>query len=260
MAKLTTYKIKILNWEKHNPKVKMKSGHTHFMFSKRFFNDQKIINLRAMDVLLFVNLLSIAADSMSDHVVITSRSLLNAMRLSGQSLADALMRLEEIQLLTYEKVVPNRIELNRIEYKGKELRPISEKIQNPVKQVDPPPLPELAVLWNENCGSLPKAQKTNNARNHKAKLRFSEDTVDSWIEVIKKIASSDFCLGKNERGWTATFDWLIQPETRLKVLEGKYENKIGFNKNYKAPAGNLQRTENADEEYKKMMEELNGNL
>lgn len=40
-----------------------------------------------------------------------------------------------------------------------------------------------------------------------------------------RISTSDFCRGKNERGWVATFDWLLQPDTAIKVLEGKYDNR-----------------------------------
>lgn len=85
-------------------------------------------------------------------------------------------------------------------------------------------LPRLAVLWNEHSGELSKVTKTNSSRNRLCEIRFKEDSEDEWIRTIKRIASSDFCLGKSDRGWMATFDWLLKPETRLKVLEGKYDN------------------------------------
>jgi hypothetical protein len=46
--------------------------------------------------------------------------------------------------------------------------------------------------------------------------------LDVWREVVRAIASSSFCVGQNGRGWRATFDWLVLPDTRVKVLEGKY--------------------------------------
>lgn len=36
---------------------------------------------------------------------------------------------------------------------------------------------------------------------------------------------SEFLKGKNERHWTATFDWLMKPNNMTKVLEGNYRNK-----------------------------------
>ena len=91
---------------------------------------------------------------------------------------------------------------------------------------DPPKPPKLIELWNEHCGGLPKVLKTNKSRNARISKRESEAPVDEWIEVIKRIASSNFCQGKNSKHWKADFDWLLQPEVRLKVLEGKYDNRL----------------------------------
>jgi hypothetical protein len=41
---------------------------------------------------------------------------------------------------------------------------------------------------------------------------------------VKRIASSAFCTGTNDRGWRATPDWLLRPDTAAKVLEGKYDD------------------------------------
>ena len=41
----------------------------------------------------------------------------------------------------------------------------------------------------------------------------------------KKAEKSDFLKGKNERNWTATFDWLIKDSNMAKVLDGNYDNR-----------------------------------
>ncbi len=88
-------------------------------------------------------------------------------------------------------------------------------------------LPALALLWNEHCGSLAKVRGTNAARNIRIKERLKEEpNLMAWAEVIQSVAKSDFCNGKSPTRWKADFDWLLQPEVRLKVLEGKYENRI----------------------------------
>jgi len=85
-------------------------------------------------------------------------------------------------------------------------------------------LPRLAILWNLNCGDLPKVLKTNVQRNRKATIRIKDHSEAEWHDIVKRIAASSFCVGKNNRTWKATFDWLLQPETSLKVLEGKYDD------------------------------------
>lgn len=88
-------------------------------------------------------------------------------------------------------------------------------------------LPRLVEIWNEHCGKLPKVQRTNRSRDSKIAVRWKEQSPDEWVGTVKKIAASDFCNGKSNTGWRATFDWLIKPETWLKVNEGKYDNNRG---------------------------------
>ncbi len=47
-----------------------------------------------------------------------------------------------------------------------------------------------------------------------------------WIDIINRISLSQFCTGTNNRSWRATFDWLLQPDTALKVLEGKFDDSL----------------------------------
>lgn len=56
--------------------------------------------------------------------------------------------------------------------------------------------------------------------------RWKEHSTDEfWREVIWGINQSEFCLGKNDRGWKADFDWFVRTDTAAKVIEGKYANK-----------------------------------
>lgn len=51
---------------------------------------------------------------------------------------------------------------------------------------------------------------------------YGEDKVVSAIEYIK---TSNFLQGKNNRGWSITFDWFVKPSNFPKVLEGNYDNR-----------------------------------
>jgi hypothetical protein len=85
----------------------------------------------------------------------------------------------------------------------------------------------LAELWNQNCGQLPKVQAVSSQREKKIKAALREygDDRDEWVQVISRMLSSSFLTGKNERGWRADFDFFIKAETRLRVMEGKYDSK-----------------------------------
>jgi hypothetical protein len=96
---------------------------------------------------------------------------------------------------------------------------------NPKREASGDALPMLAIIWNNNCGKLPKVQVMNAKRLRLANQRYRETGVSEWTEIVQRIAASDFCNGKNDRGWRADFDFLIQDTTRAKVREGKYDNR-----------------------------------
>ena len=87
-------------------------------------------------------------------------------------------------------------------------------------------LPRLAALWNQHSGELPKVRECGSARSKSARARWDEKPIEGyWVEVITRMAKSDFCNGASKTGWRADFDFLIRPETHIKVLEGKYDDR-----------------------------------
>lgn len=86
---------------------------------------------------------------------------------------------------------------------------------------------ELLKLWNTHAHpALPRAQEITDARHKHATARLRErPELEQWHGVVERISASDFCRGQNDRAWVATFDWLLKPDTAVKVLEGKYDNR-----------------------------------
>lgn len=85
-------------------------------------------------------------------------------------------------------------------------------------------LPKLAVIWNLHRGTLAEVRGCSGTRRGKVEARWKETPDESyWVKIVQRIAKSPFCTGDNDRGWLASFDFLIQPETRHKVDEGKYD-------------------------------------
>lgn len=87
---------------------------------------------------------------------------------------------------------------------------------------------ELAESWNDICtphGLRAVTLPLKGSRLEKAKVRLIEHpTVSFWEDVLNKIPTSKFLLGRSGNGtWKATFDWLIQNDKNcLKVMEGQY--------------------------------------
>lgn len=96
--------------------------------------------------------------------------------------------------------------------------------QNKTKRREPPP--PLDKIWNETVSKLPKVKACGKSRLVKMRSRWLENPdPEFWRGIIKRLEESPFCVGENDRGWVASFDFLLQPDTANKVLEGKYDSK-----------------------------------
>jgi len=79
--------------------------------------------------------------------------------------------------------------------------------------------------WNitaETLG-LPQAMKLTKRRRSQLRQRLKENGgLDGWNEALVAIQSSPFLLGQSASGWRADIDFLLQPSSFLKVIEGAY--------------------------------------
>jgi hypothetical protein len=83
--------------------------------------------------------------------------------------------------------------------------------------------------WNTKT-ELPSVKAVPSGRQRHLEARLKDSFwEENWKEAIDRIAASDFCLGKNDRKWRATFDFLLKPETVTKTMEGQYDNRNGKN-------------------------------
>lgn len=104
------------------------------------------------------------------------------------------------------------------------------------------PYQDIVEKWNSICGAyLPKVQKLSEARKQKIKARLQEfGKQEAWMPTVEalfeEIAASDFLRGDNNKGWTATFDWIFDsPKNWVKVMEGNYNNHRGVKKAAQQP-------------------------
>ncbi len=237
----TTYKIVVNGWQKHNSKKK--KGHPYIMLSTRFFDDHKIAVLTPQQKLAYIYILTRCGDDISSEIRATDKQMRSACGANTLRVQSTLDQLQSNQLLTYDKIEPlkNRIEVKRKEKKRSEVNTsTTEKIQTSeiqtslnLPQASGPP-EQLIKIWNDHCGTLPKAKGLNAQRRKLADARWRENpTSEFWVDVVKKTAESKFCNGKSDSGWRASFDWIIKGDSALKVIEGKYDNN-------KSPASTAQ--------------------
>lgn len=86
----------------------------------------------------------------------------------------------------------------------------------------------------QSGATIPKVKSIEGTRKKHVSARIREYGRNAFADMIRKAAASDFLNGRNERGFTATFDWLIRPSNFIKVIEGNYDS----NKNYSNSNGN----------------------
>ena len=79
--------------------------------------------------------------------------------------------------------------------------------------------------WNKLELQEIRSINKNTKRYSMLKTRIDEYSIDEVVQAIKSIDKSSFLKGKNDRGWTITFDWLVRPNNFIKVLEGNYIDK-----------------------------------
>lgn len=85
----------------------------------------------------------------------------------------------------------------------------------------------IVARFNSICTSLPKVQKLTPGRKNKVKSRIKEMKGDMQTleAVFSKIQASDFCCGRGNSKWKASFDWIFDNDKNwVKVIEGNYDN------------------------------------
>ena len=119
------------------------------------------------------------------------------------------------------ETVPNNYKDNNINNN------IDNLLGETAEKSDPVPYEKIKKLYNAICTSFSKVVTISPHRKKAIAARWKEYGGDlATFETMFTMAeASDFLKGKNDRNWTATFDWLLKADNMAKVLEGNYRNK-----------------------------------
>jgi len=107
-----------------------------------------------------------------------------------------------------------------------------ETVFNPSsKDMSSCPRKQILDLYHAHCPLLPTVRVMTPKRNQQLTARWKQDpkhrSLEFWERYFAYVAKSPFLNGNNNRGWTADFGWLVNPENFAKVIEGKYHKEGG---------------------------------
>ena len=89
------------------------------------------------------------------------------------------------------------------------------------------PYRDIVDLYHTICTSYPVLRTISKKRKQMMDERWAEyeGNLDTFRELFTIAEESPFLKGKNDRGWSADFNWLLDGENMPKVLEGNYSAK-----------------------------------
>jgi len=106
---------------------------------------------------------------------------------------------------------------------GDTLPSLLDQITLPKSQVE-----KAVDLWQNMAAEtgVPKIRGMTDDRKKKLRLRLRDiGGIDAWAEAMDKIRESQFCQGKNEKGWQISFTKILEPRILTNLLEGVYADK-----------------------------------
>ena len=116
---------------------------------------------------------------------------------------------------------PEKEKEKEIKIKKKE-KEIKEKDELPT----PPPFEQHVVdLYNTICLSLNPVETLTQRRIEAVDKLLLTSSMEQIEKLFRRAEATPFLKGDNRIRWKADFDWLINEDNMVKVLEGKYNDK-----------------------------------
>ncbi len=84
----------------------------------------------------------------------------------------------------------------------------------------------LLEIYEQERGALPPSRGWTQQRAGKCRARLGQRgfALEDFRAAVRRAGQTPFLCGGGERGWRASFDWLIANDTNfVKVLEGRYD-------------------------------------
>lgn len=91
----------------------------------------------------------------------------------------------------------------------------------------------IIAAYHEELPTLPQVRVWSKSRRAQLKARIDEcrargkaaDSADYWRNVFRKVAASDFLMGR-KGDWTGCdLEWILGAKNFVKIIEGRYDNR-----------------------------------
>lgn len=116
---------------------------------------------------------------------------------------------------------------DQIEERDGSYEPLSDRAdQTAEAKPEPDDLQPAFDAYNEAAreAGWPQVQKLTKARKASLKARIKDaGGLDGWRYALARARASPHLCGQNDRGWTASFDFLTQQSSFAKLMEGNYD-------------------------------------
>lgn len=120
-------------------------------------------------------------------------------------------------LQTAPKTTPNVAPIYK---QNKTKQNVSPSVSSPV------PYDRIIFEYLRICTSYPRITKLSETRRKAIHARMTSGyTFEDFVRVFEKAEASSFLKGKNNRNWSANFDWMIKDANMAKILDGNYDDK-----------------------------------
>ena len=173
-----------------------------------------------LDYLKSVGLLEVKADD--EYELTFMKNLIGSETASAQRVRDFRERSKENKALHCNNVVTEVKQVCSVEIeKEKEI----EKDKDIISAKDSIDYQIIVDIYHYNCPSLPKVSKITDARKKLIKARLKDYSAKELEQAFKLAEESDFLTGRNGKWGGANFDWIMNTNNIVKILEGNYKNK-----------------------------------
>lgn len=83
---------------------------------------------------------------------------------------------------------------------------------------------KILELYHEHCPSLPKVLKLSDKRIKSANARYKEYSLEQITDVFDKAEASNFLKNGSGTWKGADFEWILNSNNFIKIMEGNYDN------------------------------------
>jgi hypothetical protein len=213
MGKRTNPTVTIIKWADFNYRKDVKRP-SWFRFDHKMIEDSQFYSFTDAEFKAWIYLLSVASQRSSGTITVNLEHAERVCCIKSSDLFSAIQKLEEFSIVHVD--VTDAVRARNVDVPDacstrQDIQTDTTRGANAPATLSPE---EFILLWNENRGPLPEANKLSTKRRTAIRARLRENAErDYWAGLVRWLAASPWHTGRhpdNKRGWKASLDFLLQ--------------------------------------------------